>query len=306
MHLDRQSSAALSLHEERNRQSSSMSSMPTVKIFWSGGFDSSFRMVQLSRQKVAIQPCYVCVGRRSEQRELHAIASIREDIEKNPETKCTILPLVKKRLEDIPPDREITEAYKRLAQQYHIAYQYDWLARFCKAENIFEIELSVDKDDRGLSAFLEACGKLTAINEGCISYYVIDNAGSSQDLSLVFGRFRFPIPLYDTTKKQLVELYKEYGYGHVINRTWFCHCPIKGEPCGTCGPCRIAMEAGMQFRFSSSAVERYEKYRKRGKLRRWLELRLRWIELRLAFLLIRLRLINIVRRMSIKLRLINS
>ena len=226
--------------------------MPIVRIFWSGGFDSSFRMVQLSKQNVTIQPYYIWNDLdRRKQRELHAIASITEDIENNPETNCTILPLIKKCVEDIPHDKQILEAYTRLRKNGRLATQYYWFASFCKAENIFGVELGLEKDEHSnLMRCIDACGKVTAINEGSISYYIVDSAESSRDLSLVLGRFRFPIPLCDTTKKQLVELYKEYGYGHVIDKTWFCGRPINGEPCGTCAPCRNTIKAGMQFRLS--------------------------------------------------------
>ena len=277
-----------------------MSSMPIVRIFWSGGFDSSFRMVQLSKQNVTIQPYYICDDlRRRKQRELHAIASITEDIENNPKTNCTILPLIKKRVEDIPHDEQILEAYTRLTTKIgHLPMQYYWLASFCKAENIFGIELGTVKHDDDLPWVIDACGKVTAINEGNISYYIVDSAESSRDLSLVLGRFRFP--LFDTTKKRLVELYEEYGYGHVIDNTCFCRMPINREPCGTCPTCRFAIRAGLQFRFSDKALERYEKHihRRRRKLRKlW-----RRAQLQLFFLFIRLRLLNVARKILVRLR----
>ena len=32
---------------------------PTVHVLWTGGFDSSFRLVQLSKYQVNVQPYYV-------------------------------------------------------------------------------------------------------------------------------------------------------------------------------------------------------------------------------------------------------
>ena len=260
-------------------------------------------MVQLATQNVTIQPYYLYddLNRTKQQRELQAIASITEDIENNPETNCTILPLIKKRIEDIPPDIEILEAYRRLTKKSRFGMQYYWFASFCKAENILGIELGIEKEEHSsLLRCINAWGKVTAINEGNVSYYIVDGAASSRDLSLVLGRFRFPIPLFDTTKKELVELYKEYGYGHVIDKTWFCGSPINGEPCGTCATCRYALRAGMQSRFSDKALERYEKYihRRRKKLRRlW-----RRVQLQLFFLFTRLGLINAARKILVMLR----
>lgn len=89
-----------------------------INILWTGGFDSSFRMVQLSKKNVTIQPYYLCDNRVSEQNELSAITEITEDIKKHPETKCTILPLIKYKVEDIAPDNEITESYLRLRKKH--------------------------------------------------------------------------------------------------------------------------------------------------------------------------------------------
>ena len=85
-----------------------------INILWTGGLDSSYRMIQLSKYLVSIQPFYLCDNRQSEQHELNAIAAITVDIEKHPGTKCTILPLIKSKVSDIPPDSEISEAYERL------------------------------------------------------------------------------------------------------------------------------------------------------------------------------------------------
>jgi len=278
-------------------------SLPIVRIFWSGGFDSSFRMVQLSKQNVTIQPYYICndLGRRKP-RELHAIASITEDIENNPETNCTILPLIKKRVEDIPHDKQILEAYTRLAKNFGLARQYYWFASFCEAENISGVELGIEKSELStLIRCINACGKVTAINEGSISYYTVDSAESPRDLSLVLGSFRFPIPLFDTTKKQLVELYEEYGYGHVMDKTWFCCRPINGEPCGTCITCRNAIKAGLQCRFSDEALERYENYHGSRNLLAWVGKRTNIFPI-----LIRLRLLNVARKMLGRLRQMQS
>lgn len=38
---------------------SDISKLPLVKILWTGGFDSTLRMAELSRYEVAIQPYYL-------------------------------------------------------------------------------------------------------------------------------------------------------------------------------------------------------------------------------------------------------
>lgn len=84
-----------------------------VKVLWTGGYDLSFRMCQLSKLEVAIQSYYLSDNRHSELNELKAIEQINSDINNHPETKCTILPLFKYNVTDIEPDEEI---YKGLSK----------------------------------------------------------------------------------------------------------------------------------------------------------------------------------------------
>jgi len=66
-----------------------------VKVLWTGGFDSTYRMVELSRHDVIVQPYYLSDKiRRSKNLELRAMSEISEDIENDPGTRCRILPLI--------------------------------------------------------------------------------------------------------------------------------------------------------------------------------------------------------------------
>ena len=101
----------------------------TINVLWTGGFDSTYRMVELSGHDVIIQPFYLSDKyRRSEKYELSAIREITADIEKHPGTRCRILPLIKRRTSDLNQDSEIVEAYNRLLGISYIGPQYIWLA----------------------------------------------------------------------------------------------------------------------------------------------------------------------------------
>ena len=64
-----------------------------VQIFWTGGWDSSFRVLQLSKKDVLIQPIYLDDNRASADNELRAIDSIANKIKKLKSTKCSIYDL---------------------------------------------------------------------------------------------------------------------------------------------------------------------------------------------------------------------
>jgi len=233
-----------------------VSQPPVIRVLWTGGLDSSYRMVQLSRREVWVQPYYLSDDRRSEQQELNSIAEITRDIQDHHDTVCRILPLMTSRVEDIGPDKRITGAYRRLRRATGIGSQYDWLARFAKS--IAALELCVEKAEssKALKCILKYGALRLQYDTSNDPYYVIDEDRSSDDLIRVFGPFRYPI--IDKTKLDIIEAFKRLGFEQTMHKTWFCYTPIDGKPCGVCSPCKSAIEEGLRFRFTEAALERYE------------------------------------------------
>lgn len=229
--------------------------LPLIRVLWTGGLDSSYRMVQLSRRHVRVQPYYLSDSRRSEPQELNSIAEITRDIREHPDTVCEILPVITSRVEDIEPDKRITSAYRRLKRTTGIGSQYDWLARFAKS--IASLELCVEKAESGraLKCISEYGALRLQYDVSNDPYYVIDKDRSSDDLIRVFGPFRYPV--IDKTKLDMIEALKRLGFEQTMHKTWFCYTPIDGKPCGTCNPCRSAIEEGLTFRFTEAALHRY-------------------------------------------------
>ena len=236
---------------------------PQVKILWTGGFDSSFRMIQLSKHSVSIQPYYLSDNRRSEQKELNAIDAITYDIHNHPDTKCTILPLIKHNVTDIEPDIEISEAYHRLYKMTPLGSQYDWLARFAKTN--IGLEICLEKSEAGRAhPFITKNGGFKKINDGHIHYAILDEEKSDPDLFKIFGNFRLPLPLFELTKLEELEEYKKLGFEHSINKTWFCFQPINNEPCGICNPCKDVVKKGLPFRLTPAGMNRHNTESKFG------------------------------------------
>ena len=251
---------------------------PLVNILWTGGFNSSYRVVQLSKSKVTIQPYYVSDNRRSERNELKAIADVTADIESHPDTKCTILPLIVIHVDNIEPDKTITEAYKRLFETSLIGTQYDWLSRLAKT--IQGLEICIEKSENSKAHnCINKNGYVKKINEGIITYCVIDTQNSSADLIKVFGVFHFPLPLFDKTKLEILEEYKILGFKETINKTWFCHQPINNEPCGMCNPCKSVIEEGLSFRLTPRGLKRYMIERRLGSFKWYRLIKKTWLKL---------------------------
>lgn len=224
-----------------------------VEILWTGGYDSTFRIVQLSRLDIDIQPYYVSDNRNSEQNELQAIADITEALKAHPSTKCTFLPLSLVDITERVEDALISETYQKVLKTDFFGSQYEWLARFAKYHR--GIELSVHQDDKAIQ-LINKYGVLMKVQDPVLGEnYILDIENSSEEMAILFGDYRFPIVNY--TKVDMKQFYIENGYRDVMNMTWFCYSPIKGKPCGKCNPCRYTILEGMGERFTATAKVRY-------------------------------------------------
>lgn len=222
--------------------------MRKVYILWTGGLDSTYRMMQLSRMKVIIQPLYNCgeVLDTKSKHEVKAMNCIMEDLKKNPQTKAEILPLIRLS-EKVAYNKEIADSYAYLKQKYKIGIQYRTLAHKLKHMNIqAELCLEYSPISKARNTVVGE-GKLEQIKDG--EYEVLRlGEGTSEHLKRVYGNFLFPTPLFNMTKEQEIEDIERMGYTETMKKTWFCHHPIFGLPCGHCNPCKDAYYAGLGWR----------------------------------------------------------
>jgi len=86
--------------------------------------------------------------------------------------------------------------------------------------------------------------------------------GECGDAGLVFGSL--DLPMLGVSKKDALRVSKAMGWMPVMRKTWFCHAPTKGKPCGICNPCRDAMNEGMAWRMPPSSRLRYHVDRLKG------------------------------------------
>lgn len=235
---------------------------PIVNILWTGGWDSTFRILDLAEKGIIIQPYYISDNRKSESFELNAIGEISARLNELQSTKSLIMPLKILKSSEIPEDREITDSYNILRDQVFMGSQYDWLARFAKCYPGFE--LCIHKDDTAFNV-IKTFGNVLKTQNEVSSFYILDKSKSTEDLIKVFGNFHFPI--LDYSKLDMKRIAENKGYESIMDRTWFCHSPINNEPCGICNPCKYAIEEGMDFRFSVKALKRYKFDKKINKLK---------------------------------------
>lgn len=239
---------------------------PVIEIFWTGGFDSTFRIVQLSRCDVRIQPYYMCDNRKSELNELNAIQSITKVLKQHKDTKCEILDLKIIKISDRIDNIEVSKAYEELRKTDFFGGQYSWLA--CFAIHHKGIELSIHEDDKAIK-LIQKYGQLKQVNDPIIrgGYWVLDPMNSKLELKTLFENYH--LPLAGWTKLKMKEFYIKYGYEEIMQKTWFCYDPIHGKPCGICNPCIYTIEEGMKERFTKSALFRYHIKKTLQRLKIW-------------------------------------
>ena len=231
-----------------------------VEILWTGGWDSTFRMVELSRMDVRVKPIYLHGDNRlSEVYERRAMDDILKALRRREETIAEILDVEDVNIADIPANKEITDAYNVLHKDTGLGSQHEYLARFAAIHPGIELghELGVSQEGHLTKALNKWC-HMEPNPEG--SGYIFVKEKSTREGNLVLGNFTYSI--MDKTEKDMAELIKEWGYDDIMCMTWFCHSPINGSPCGVCHPCQVKLGSGMDFLLPYSAVRRNRKFKK--------------------------------------------
>jgi hypothetical protein len=199
-------------------------------VFWTGGQDSTFRLLQLlSTTNELIQPHYVVRHEESTGNEIDTMTIIRRAaIKKFPEWRSRFLPTVYINGDLIPRYPEIDEKIEEMRKTMRVHEQYQVLTSYCKYAGIGKIDVSYETD------FISNKPK-----NPIRSYF---DSGK-----FPFESFRNPIT--EMTKRSCYEFAKDHGWDDLLNMIWFCRRPLKKVvPCGICGPCTDTVDNGMGFR----------------------------------------------------------
>ena len=221
-----------------------------VNILWTGGLDSSYRVIELSQMEgITIQPYYIVDPVRSSQKnEMNAIKKISEIIRNHDRTKSTLLDIKLIYIDDIKSNQSITDAFNRLHDRYIIGHQYDFIARYAEQYDV-RFEMSLEKSDRSkaMNCILTET-VLDSFVDGDYSVFRINMQNSSADACAIYSHIDLPSTLWCMTKVEEIEKLKQMGHKETIKYTWFCHFPVWGKPCGHCNPCRDSINEGLAFR----------------------------------------------------------
>lgn len=223
---------------------------------WTGGFDSSYRVLQRAIvEKRTVSPLYIVNRTRdSAPMEIQAMYGILRELEvSDPDAHARIEPLRFIDERAIPRDPEVTSAWEQCRLVFPIGPQYEWIARLARAADMNMLELSIHGTGRLQSLFNNHVQPVIG-GDGQTRYLLVEEAPAY--LRHVFERVAFP--LWPSTKPEDHEDAHKRAFGWIMDRRcWFCSIPRGGHPCGACVPCRQMIEGGFADRVPLERRVRY-------------------------------------------------
>ncbi|SET77429.1 Queuosine biosynthesis protein QueC [Marinobacter segnicrescens] len=218
-----------------------------ANVLWTGGWDSTYRVIQLVRQGRPVNPHYIIDNNRdSTDIEIKTIKRISSILNEKYGELISDAKIVNSR--QLPSRPEIHKAHRKIIEESYLGSQYIILASYCKEFEVNDLNLCIHKDDKAydhVSDFIEP-----AEDDG----YRL-SASSPDHISELFRYFVFPI--LNLTKLEMEDHTRTWNFQEIMEMTWFCHTPFMGKPCGTCYPCMYTINEGLSRRFSKIALIRY-------------------------------------------------
>lgn len=215
-----------------------------VRLLWTGGWDSTFRLLQLLQDTEAtVQPLYLVDDvRASTTREIDVMRDLRRQIEQDlPGAAGRLLPTDYGSFRATEIEPHYKDARAQLQQRMRVGIQYPVLASYAEQHGYDDLELSIlAHGDIGKT--LDPLVESRSTSGGRVYTLPEDVEGPAT----LFDRFYFP--LLDYTKLDMKEEAERRGIQSIMTRTHFCFDPVLGLPCGQCQPCKIARQEGMDER----------------------------------------------------------
>ncbi len=219
-------------------------------VLWTGGWDSTFRVIKLYRLGVTIQPIYVIDhNRASSKKELEVIKQLSNSIPlKFSKSKGQILPLKVIKRKDIPSNLFLKLLHKPLKSKKKIGKQYYWLACMIRKYKFANLEVSLHNED--LDKFFHINQLIKIKDEKLGISWVINPEKVGFKRKHLFVNMRFPLAAI--TKPEMKTIAQENDFIDLMELTWFCHKSNK-KPCGNCNPCKQCIRDGFGYRLEQQA-----------------------------------------------------
>lgn len=216
-----------------------------IYIFWTGGFDSTFRVLQaLIDEEQVVQPIYLSAvidndpnsstRRHNHQQELKTMRSLESKIrQRYPFHSKNLLKLRIVDQIDISP--KTAQSMKKLHQRGLVrrpVCQYGGLAQY-SLDIDKPIELAVEHEPKSSMMYRAIHDKVD--NRHYLNRHIRKEIIEAQPEFDVYRNFLFPT--LHMSKQAMLQHAKERGYGDFLKETWSCWYPRNGKPCGRCIMC---------------------------------------------------------------------
>ena len=227
-----------------------------VKVLWTGGWDSSFRVMELLLvEHRAVQPIYVLnLKRKSASNELRAMDRMRQGLRERMANPSLLRPTHVVVAQDIPLLGDLVRLRERILEKTWVGTQYVMLGSIAEALGWKDVEICMQAQEGGAVTGLhrlvfadERGGRLTHAPEAQLFKY-------------------WSFPLLHVPKSEMAVTARQHGFYDLLVQRWFCHYPVFDKPCGRCNPCRLANPEGVEFADPRLvwAVRRAERARRRA------------------------------------------
>jgi hypothetical protein len=211
----------------------------THYIFWTGGFDSTFRICKLLHDvtfKKTITPLYIVdpyvdgmTGRENKLKEIDTMNKLRKKINNRfPKSKSQLRPTIYFNNIDYDYKKEyIDKCMNKLVKigcASRMYTQYRTIA-IITLQNDIVAEVGTEGKEKGsITKYL-----LPYLKNG---YIFKDSSPKHFDL---FKNIRWPLSMYK--KQDMLYEAEKNGYSKILYHTFSCWFPINDKPCGKCNMC---------------------------------------------------------------------
>jgi hypothetical protein len=236
------------------------SELPVVPAFWTGGWDSSFRVLELLlRYRCEVQPIYVADPyRKSRQNEVLAMNRIREALGgRFPDAALRLRETIFLEKDELEISALSSQWHAQLRSTIEISWQYEWLAAVGDTVGFGKIEMSFQGNDTGPHfEFIRQHATKREYPCGGSTYELEEwePTNAFEEAMQLFHHFTYPT--IHTPKAAMDAVAEENGFADMLRLTWFCHYPIGEDPCGACSVCRHVVDANVTSPFSRSGLIR--------------------------------------------------
>jgi len=209
----------------------------TVKLLWTGGWDSTFRLLEVVlKEKKEVQPYYIIFKDRwSYKKEMETMDNIKSMIHKNyPQATDLIHDTFFIEEDGIIENDHLVQTFQKIKAKINIGTQYKTIVSFANQFQLEDLELGLLKNGKTYNEIEPYIFKKDANSP----YRVVKDRAPDE----IYNFYKyFTFPLFEYSNKDMVEILSTNKWQSILDEIWICHKPIFGKyACGGCNPCLLA------------------------------------------------------------------